>query len=147
MNSDTCLPAGEIVLSALHGQLPAGEYEAVVEHVLRVAQARLAAGWTDTTATTTVVAVPASDIMNAGSVVSSLEALARIGRAVGVRIRLFDVVPPLPGTDPPLPPISVCCTEAMRQYVIDPAVDHVSYHQLTASEMIAMAESHRVGAA
>lgn len=128
----------EITLSTLRGEDPAGVAERLSE-ILGVAQARVRAGWTGPD--TTVVIVPSSESVDHKSC-NYLEVLARLSRAAGIRLRLFDVLPPLrTDGDAPFYSVASCGSVAVQQFVNDPAITHITYHQLSPAEMMRMAET------
>jgi hypothetical protein len=145
--SDLDLPE-KIVISRLRGEDLQGSVE-VLEHVIKVTQLRgrdLADRglrlWDGPK--TAVVIVPSSEVF-AGDyrIVQRAQVLARIGRASGIALRLIDCTPPLRQADEDGPAVYSLTTmgSAILRDFAGSDVDTVTFHQVSAREMVELAEN------
>lgn len=138
----------EITLSAMRGEDPA-DYVETLEHVYAVAQQRFAwlaqhgpaaPAW----GATVITIIPSSEVLRSDQILRRVEVLARIGRKADVAIRLLDVIPPLREADQDGPVVySIACfgSTTLRVLASDPSIGTVSYHQISAAEMVMLTES------
>jgi len=139
----------EVLISGLRGegdeqQLP------ILDRVLGVMKARasmlIASGqrhWDGQP--TVVIIVPCSEVLNHWQVGDSVQVLARMGRAVGIHLRLIDAAPPLREAEGEVPAIyPVACfggSAILREFAAAQEVGNVTFHQLTPREMVELAEN------
>lgn len=133
----------EVTVAALNEDAKSYAFEAetILKSILHAARARASAGWVGEPSTITIV--PSSEVL-LHLPADLLLTLARIGRSAGVRLRLLDVLPLITwtGFDEPVPSLAAAGqSTALRKFLADPEVDWVSYHVLTPSEMVMMAEA------
>lgn len=139
----------EILISGLRGEGPEQQLP-VLDRVLGVMKARasmLAASnqrlWDGEP--TVVVIVPSSEVLNNWQLGDCVQVLARMGRAVGIHLRLIDAAPPLreaDGEHPSIYPLSCFGGSAiLRQFAAAEELRNVTFHQLSPYEMVELAEN------
>lgn len=138
-----------IIISALRGEGPAGHL-AQLEHVWAIYQARAnhladkgVVHWTELGGDLTeVVILPSSEVLSDVGVLLLVERLARLARVAGIVLRLIDARPPVSNLGKE-PLYSLICfgTAMLRDVASDPDVSHVTFHPITFSEMMELAES------
>jgi hypothetical protein len=139
----------EVLISGLRGE-GAEQQLPILDRVLGVMKARasmlVASGqrhWDGEPSV--VVVVPSSEVLSHWEIGDSVQVLARLGRAVGIHLRLIDAAPPLreaEGEQPAFYPMACFGgSTILREFAAAQEVGNVTFHQVSPREMVELAEN------